>query len=504
MIPNVKSQCQTLAGFPDRSSLRSIRGGVLPVVIAIFFLLLQYQVGAATISYRQGLTNVYAPNYQGTSDTMLLSTSPDYNFGTSLSCYFGPSDSTGLLRFDLTTFSGKYARITGMSLAMRIGQINSPPAEGDLSIYQVSEANAGWVAGIANGLSQAGASTWNQLSYNTVNWAGSKGAKMAGVDFNTTTLATHHWSNTGDFVMNFSGTPAQLRALVNQWAGPQNFNAGLLLRNVRTGDTPGTAAFLSANTTLTDKRPTLTITYTTGPALIIEQPSGTELVNGSSSIDFGVSAVGSAGSNKTFTLRNDGTTTLNSIVVSATGGNSADFTVGAPGASTLAPGASTTFIVGFTPGGPAVRSSTLQITSNDTTASPFNIGLTGSGWTSLQAWRNQYFQTINNAGDAADNADPDEDGLGNFLEFAIGSDPKVFDAHGPLSLEVSPEGVVTVSFKRARPATEVTYTVRVSTDLSAWGDYAVNPGTVGLDAVLTDNVSASALRFFRLNVQATP
>lgn len=484
---------------------RAIIRNLLPGVLAAFLLFPFFQTNADTIVYQQTFSNAFVTNYTGTSDTSIASWGPDLNFGSDLSMRFTTNDRVGLLRFDLASFAGKYARITGITLTLHIANIFNGN-EGDLRVYAISPANAGWVAGTGgvNGTVQAGSSTWNRKIHDTVSWAGSAGLGTAGTDYNSTMLGSFHYANVpGDYDIHFSGTPAQLKALVDQWAGPQTSNAGMVLRHERTAGT-GTASVLSSNTTVEEWSPKLTITYDTGPAIIVEQPAGTRLDNGTSSLDFGLFAVGSAGTPKTFTLRNDGTASLNSIVLSATGGNSADFTVGAPGATTLAPGASTTFTVGFTPGGPGARSSTLRITSNDTSASPFNIALTGSGWTSLQAWRNQYFQTINNAGNAADNADPDGDGLGNFLEFALGLNPKVFDAHGPLSLEVSPEGVVTVSFKRARPATEVTYTVRVSTDLSAWGDYAVNPGTVGQDAVLTDNVSASALRFFRLNVQATP
>jgi hypothetical protein len=45
-------------------------------------------------------------------------------------------------------------------------------------------------------------------------------------------------------------------------------------------------------------------------------------------------------------------------------------------------------------------------------------------WTSgLQAWREHYFHTPDNSGDAADDADPDHDGLTNFTEFAFGLSP---------------------------------------------------------------------------------
>jgi hypothetical protein len=43
--------------------------------------------------------------------------------------------------------------------------------------------------------------------------------------------------------------------------------------------------------------------------------------------------------------------------------------------------------------------------------------------TALESWRVPYFNTSSNTGDAADDADPDHDGLTNFAEFAFGLSP---------------------------------------------------------------------------------
>lgn len=54
----------------------------------------------------------------------------------------------------------------------------------------------------------------------------------------------------------------------------------------------------------------------------------------------------------------------------------------------------------------------------------------------LEQWRTQHFGTVVNAGDAADAADPDHDGLTNLLEFSLGLDPAAADA-APTSLVAS-------------------------------------------------------------------
>ena len=43
--------------------------------------------------------------------------------------------------------------------------------------------------------------------------------------------------------------------------------------------------------------------------------------------------------------------------------------------------------------------------------------------TPQQRWREDFFNTFENSGDAADMADPDADGQPNFMEFAFGTNP---------------------------------------------------------------------------------
>ena len=62
-----------------------------------------------------------------------------------------------------------------------------------------------------------------------------------------------------------------------------------------------------------------------------------------------------------------------------TGGSASNFSVTALSATTLAPGASTTVSVNFSPSSTGEKSSTLQVISNDADENPFEISLSGSG-----------------------------------------------------------------------------------------------------------------------------
>ncbi|MCX6876264.1 MAG: choice-of-anchor D domain-containing protein, partial [Verrucomicrobia bacterium] len=116
------------------------------------------------------------------------------------------------------------------------------------------------------------------------------------------------------------------------------------------------------------------------PEIAIEQPLGTDLSDGSASRDFGGVPLGST-LTKTFTVKNLGTGDLTRLVVIKDGSHAADFTVSALGATTLVPGASTTFSVSFVPGGDGWHSAAIHLASNDDDENPFDISLSGLGYT---------------------------------------------------------------------------------------------------------------------------
>lgn len=120
---------------------------------------------------------------------------------------------------------------------------------------------------------------------------------------------------------------------------------------------------------------------TTGPQLVVEQPSGTPLMSSISTINAGNLLIGQSSAAFTVTLRSAGGETLSGLSVTKDGTHAAEFSISSLGAASLAPGTSTTFTVTFTPTGMGDRTATLHIASNDANDNPFDIALTGFGQT---------------------------------------------------------------------------------------------------------------------------
>jgi uncharacterized delta-60 repeat protein len=115
------------------------------------------------------------------------------------------------------------------------------------------------------------------------------------------------------------------------------------------------------------------------PEIAVEQPAGTNLTDGVSSVSFGVGLVGNPGTTRTFTVRNDGVADLTGLAIAKSGAHAADFTVDTNAMSTtVAPAGTTTFTVTFVPTVIGARTASIQITNNDSDENPFDITLTGT------------------------------------------------------------------------------------------------------------------------------
>jgi len=125
----------------------------------------------------------------------------------------------------------------------------------------------------------------------------------------------------------------------------------------------------------------------------------------------------------------------------------------------------------------------------------------GSALSALQSWRQTYFSTTNNSGNAADDFDFDNDGISNLLEYATGSDPTV---SSPASTQVNRNvgGFLTITFNSIADAT-ITYRVEGSSDLTgAWSTvFTATGATLGAGPqTIADDTLPGTRRFLRLKV----
>lgn len=99
--------------------------------------------------------------------------------------------------------------------------------------------------------------------------------------------------------------------------------------------------------------------------------------------DFGSADIGTGMINRTFTILNSGSTSLNLIgspLVVVSGPHSIDFTVTVDPSPTIASGGgSTTFTVQFASSGTGIRSATISISNNDADENPYNFSTQGTG-----------------------------------------------------------------------------------------------------------------------------
>jgi hypothetical protein len=115
------------------------------------------------------------------------------------------------------------------------------------------------------------------------------------------------------------------------------------------------------------------------PEIVVMQPVGSNLVDGTGKKSFGTVKIGSKGSTKTFTIRNTGTASLSGLSIRKYGSHKADFIVGALEKTTLMPGGSMNFKVTFKAKAKGTRNAAIRIKSNDADENPFDVKLTGMG-----------------------------------------------------------------------------------------------------------------------------
>ena len=129
--------------------------------------------------------------------------------------------------------------------------------------------------------------------------------------------------------------------------------------------------------------------------------------------------------------------------------------------------------------------------------------------TPLEIWRNSNFRNPSNVGAGANDASPAGDGVANLIKYALGLNPFTAVNSSQLTVgSVQPSSgriYLTLTVNRSAQATDVTYTVEVSSDLQTWVSGAPNTVTLTNTAsllVVRDNtpVPSASARYMRLQL----
>jgi len=258
----------------------------------------------------------------------------------------------------------------------------------------------------------------------------------------------------------------------------------------------------------------------TAPAIAVEQPPGTPLGSGTSTVDFGSAVTGTAAP-LTFTIRNTGTATLSGIVATADGTNGADYAITTQPAASLPASGTTTFTVTFNPPATGTRTAVLHIASNDPTWNPFNIILTGAGSASADGGFSSWAVGMGLGADADPMDAPKGDGVNNLLKFAFNMDPAMADTRcltvgagqtaGLPGIHLIGGPMIQMEFIRRKASTHpgITYTAQFGSDLTGWDDYPDPIIPVSIDETweritVPDFSSFASLRRFARVVVSQP
>lgn len=243
----------------------------------------------------------------------------------------------------------------------------------------------------------------------------------------------------------------------------------------------------------------------TNPSLAVEQPVGTVLASGTSTIDCGSSPLGVAATpGKSFALNNLGALALTGFHATIDGTNAADFTVTTQPSSSIAGNANGSLVVTFTPSSAGNRSALLHISSDNGNPTSFLVNLTGTGTggTNLENWLATYF---GGTGNQNATAIPLNDGITNLMKFATGMSATTSGTQpGTASTDGS---TLTFAFNRSKQAFAdgIVFTVEWSDNLSDWSTAGVTYGApVDLGAteriIATMPAGSSGHRFAHLKV----
>jgi len=125
--------------------------------------------------------------------------------------------------------------------------------------------------------------------------------------------------------------------------------------------------------------------------------------------------------------------------------------------------------------------------------------LTGTLLTALETWRNTWFGTTANSGNAADNFDFDNDGLVNLLEYAFGLNPKDGASCLIPQAQLVASNLV-ISFSEPPGVDSITYGAEWSTSLAPLDWHPVTDTGVAPQHIFSVPTNGNPALFMRLKV----
>ena len=117
--------------------------------------------------------------------------------------------------------------------------------------------------------------------------------------------------------------------------------------------------------------------------------------------------------------------------------------------------------------------------------------------TAIEVWRFDHFGTNANVGSAADDADPDSDGLKNLVEYALGSDPLLSSA-AAAPVAVISGGSLSMNITQPPGVSGITYGAEWSPNLADW--YALSDTVSGAQHVFAASIAGNPRLFMRFKV----
>jgi autotransporter-associated beta strand protein len=390
--------------------------------------------------------------------TFIRSDTPSWNSGARDQILAGRNSAAfhSLLGFDLSTVPPG-SSIVSASLELRVAATGSGTSVGPLDLHRLLPA---FVEGTGNGLTAtngigSGADWTNRLT--NAAWASPGASADADRDpaplqslpaFNPTA------TNITGLPLAFSNSPGLAAAAAQSFAAAEPLRL-LLKATVDTSGSNGFVRIASDDHADTNMRPRLVLglahsftpTVATGPA-----PAA-----------FALQAAPLAGS--------------------ATGATATRWSVATgPGTASFANSTSPATTVEFSePGDYQLRLSATN--ANGETSRLLAVTVL----TSREGWRQAWFGTTANAGDAHDNADPDRDGMPNFLEFALGGNP-IAGGPAPLTPGVT-NGQLHLDYFRPTAAAALSFSPE-------WTDHLAAPWTTNgvTTTILSEDADGRRLR----------